>query len=83
MLSEQKVQTKRIKELESQGYYVIKLIKTNKNGIPDIIALHPEKGVLFSEIKKADGKLSPLQKYRIEELKQKGFNVEVHYGTND
>jgi Holliday junction resolvase len=83
MLSEQKVQTKRIKELESQGYYVIKLIKTNKNGIPDIIALHPEKGVLFSEIKRADGKLSPLQKYRIEELKQKGFNVEVHYGTND
>jgi len=83
MLSEQKVQTKRIKELESQGYYVIKLIKTNKNGIPDIIALHPEKGVIFSEIKRADGKLSPLQKYRIEELKQKGFNVEVHYGTND
>ena len=83
MLSEQKVQTKRIKELESQGYYVIKLIKTNKNGIPDIIALHPEKGVLFSEIKRADGKLSPLQKYRIEELKQKGFNVEVHYGTSD
>ena len=83
MLSEQKVQTKRIKELESQGYYVIKMIKTNKNGIPDIIALHPEKGVLFSEIKRADGKLSPLQKYRIEELKQKGFNVEVHYGTND
>ena len=75
MLSEQKVQTKRIKELESQGYYVIKLIKTNKNGIPDIIALHPEKGVLFSEVKRADGKLSPLQKYRIEELKQKGFNV--------
>ena len=83
MLSEQKVQTKRIKELESQGYYVIKLIKTNKNGIPDIIALHPEKGVLFSEIKRADGKLSPLQKYRIEELKQKGFNVEVHYGTTN
>ena len=83
MLSEQKVQTKRIKELESQGYYVIKLIKTNKNGIPDIIALHPERGVIFSEIKRADGKLSPLQKYRIEELKQKGFNVEVHYGTND
>ena len=82
-MKEQQIQAKRIKELESQGYYVIKLIKTNKNGIPDIIALHPEKGVLFSEIKRADGKLSPLQKYRIEELKQKGFNVEVHYGTND
>jgi len=83
MLSEQKVQTKRIKELEEQGYYVIKLIKTNKNGIPDLIALHPQKGALFCEVKRADGKLSPLQEYRIKELKEKGFNVEVHYGTND
>jgi Holliday junction resolvase len=83
MLSEQKVQTKRIKELEADGYYVIKLIKTNKNGIPDLIAIHPEKGVLFSEVKRANGKLSPLQKYRIEELKKLRFNVEVHYGKTD
>ena len=83
MLSEQKVQTKRIKELEAEGYYVIKLIKTNKNGIPDLIALHPDKGILFSEVKRADGKLSALQEYRIKELKEKGFNVEVHYGTNN
>ncbi len=83
MLSEQKVQSKRIKELEAEGYYVIKLIKTNKNGIPDLIAIHPDKGVLFSEVKKANGKLSPLQKYRIEELKKLGINVEVHYGKAD
>jgi Holliday junction resolvase len=82
MLSEQKVQTKRIKELEAEGYYVIKLIKTNKNGIPDLIALHPEHGILFSEVKRADGRLSPLQDYRIKELKEKGFKVEIHYGDN-
>jgi Holliday junction resolvase len=83
MLSEQKVQTKRIKELEAEGYYVIKLIKTNKNGIPDLIALHPEHGILFSEVKRADGRLSPLQDYRIKELKEKGFKVEIHYGTTN
>jgi Holliday junction resolvase len=83
MLSEQKVQTKRIKDLEADGYYVIKLIKTNKNGIPDLIAIHPEKGVLFSEVKRADGRLSPLQEYRIKELKEKGFKVEIHYGTTN
>ena len=70
MLSEQKVQTKRIKDLEAEGYYVIKLIKTNKNGIPDLIALHPDKGILFSEVKRADGRLSALQEYRIKELKE-------------
>jgi Holliday junction resolvase len=83
MLSEQKVQTKRIKDLEADGYYVIKLIKTNKNGIPDLIAIHPERGVLFSEVKRADGRLSPLQEYRIKELKEKGFKVEIHYGTTN
>jgi len=31
-MTEQQIQTKRIKELEAEGYYVIKLIKTNKTG---------------------------------------------------
>ena len=38
-MTEQQIQTRRIKELEEQGYYVIKLIKTNKNGIPDLVAI--------------------------------------------
>jgi Holliday junction resolvase len=79
-MSEQKAQTKRIKELEKEGYYVIKLIKTNKNGIPDLIALHEDKGVLFVEVKAANGVLSPLQKYRINELKENNFKVEIYYG---
>ena len=35
-MTEQQIQSKRIKQLESEGYYVLKLIKTNKNGIPDL-----------------------------------------------
>ena len=77
-MTEQQIQTKRIKELESEGYYVIKLIKTNKNGIPDLIALHPDKGILFSEIKAAKGRLSPLQEYRIKELRDHGLIVEIY-----
>ena len=50
-MTEQQVQAKRIKELEGEGFYVIKLIKTNKNGIPDLVALHPKKDVLFVEVK--------------------------------
>ena len=42
---------KKIKELEDCGYYLIKLIKTNKNGIPDILALHPTYGIEFYEVK--------------------------------
>jgi Holliday junction resolvase len=73
---ESKIQSKIIRSLESDGWYVIKLIKTNKNGIPDLIAIKPNE-VKFVEVKNEIGKLSTLQKYRIEELTKLGFNVEV------
>ena len=74
------IQNKRIKELEAEGYYVIKLIKTNKNGIPDIIAIPEGSEVLFSEVKKPNGRLSILQQYRLKELNKYGFKTEVYRG---
>lgn len=79
-MTEQKIQNARIKQLESEGYYVIKLIQTNKNGIPDLVALHPDGDILFSEVKKPDGKLSKLQEYRLKELQKHGFRTEVYRG---
>tara|TARA_Y100000361_G_scaffold72128_1_gene63876 strand:- start:5996 stop:6238 length:243 start_codon:yes stop_codon:yes gene_type:complete len=79
-MSEGQVQSKKIKELEAEGYYVIKLMKTNKNGIPDLIALKENEAPYFIEVKTNKGKLSPLQAYRIDELKELGFKVDVHYG---
>jgi Holliday junction resolvase len=78
-LKEQDIQAKRVKQLESEGYYVIKLMKTNKNGIPDLIAIKPG-DVLFSEVKTKNGKLSKLQEYRLNELKDYGFKTEVYRG---
>ena len=57
-MTEQQIQSKRIKQLEAEGYYVLKLIKTNKNGIPDLVALPKNCNVLFSEIKKPTGRVS-------------------------
>lgn len=79
-MTEQQIQSKRIKELEAEGYYVIKLIKTNKNGIPDLLAIPPNANVLFSEVKTPKGVVSELQKYRHKELIDKGFNVEIYKG---
>lgn len=79
-MTEQQIQTKRIKELEAEGYYVIKLIKTNKNGIPDLLAIPPDCDVLFSEVKRPTGKLSKLQEYRLKELDKHGCRTEVYKG---
>tara|TARA_R100001244_G_C5116463_1_gene122435 strand:- start:53 stop:292 length:240 start_codon:yes stop_codon:yes gene_type:complete len=79
-MTEQQIQSKRIKELEAEGYYVLKLIKTNKNGIPDLVAIPPNCEVLFSEVKTPRGRVSALQKYRLKELKEYGYNTEIYRG---
>jgi len=55
---------------------VIKLIMCNKAGLPDIVLMKPDE-VKFIEVKGPKGRLSEVQKYRIDELKEKGFSVEV------
>jgi Holliday junction resolvase len=72
---ESKIQAKIIKRFTDGGYMVIKLIKTSKNGIPDLMALKDGK-VLFVEVKRPLlGKLSKVQEYRIKELKEYGFET--------
>jgi len=73
---ESQIQSKIIKKLEQDGYYVLKLIKTNKNGIPDLLAVK-ENECLFIEVKRPEGKLSELQKVRIEELKSRNINCKI------
>ena len=78
-MTEQQIQKKRIDQLEAEGWYVIKLIKTNKNGIPDLIAVKKDE-VLFVEVKKPNGVVSELQKYRIKELERYGIKTEIYRG---
>jgi len=79
-MTENQIQLKRIKQLEDEGYYVIKLTVTNKNGIPDLIAIPKGSDVLFSEIKKPRGKVSAMQQFRIKELKKHGVKTEIYRG---
>lgn len=80
-MTEQQIQAKKIKELEAQGFYVIKLINTNKNGIPDLIAIPPNSDVQFIEVKRPDGKMSKLQEFRKRELENHGVKVELYKGN--
>lgn len=75
-MTEKQYQTFLIKEYEDLGYYVIKLITTNRNGIPDLLCMKPNE-IIFIEVKSDKGKLTELQKFRHSELRQKGFKVMV------
>lgn len=77
-MKESQIQSKKIKELEAQGYYVIKLVKTNKNGIPDLIAIPKNSDVIFIEVKGPNGSASALQEWRMKELSEHGVKVELY-----
>ena len=67
-----KFQTKTINKLKKRGWKVLKIIRLNENGYPDLMALR--KGVtIFVECKEENDNLKPLQKFRIKELKDNGF----------
>jgi Holliday junction resolvase len=74
-------QTNIIKEYEKKGYYVINLIATNKGGIPDLLCLRHGYSPLFIECKQGKDTLKELQKYRIKELRNLGFDAFCSHDT--
>jgi len=72
-----KHQSKVMREMEAKGYLVVKLIKTNCNGIPDLLCLKDGEAI-FIECKEAKDTVKPLQEFRIKQLTQLGFQAYVN-----
>lgn len=81
LATEQQIQSKLIKQLEKEGYYVIKLSVTNKTGIPDLLAIPSGSDVEFIEVKRPGQKPRPLQVFRIKELNNHGVKATVYDGA--
>ena len=73
---ESKLQKKIINQLQKEGWLCIKLIKTTVNGIPDLIC-HRQGETMYIEVKRPKGKLSELQKIRINQLIEQGITVKI------
>ena len=75
---ESNIQKKIIQRYKDDGWIVVKLIKTNTNGIPDLMCLKNNE-TIFIEVKRPGGTLSELQKHRITQLETEQFKVLVLY----
>jgi len=82
MILEKDIQAAIKKRLEKSGWLVIKLIQTSLNGIPDLLCIRDGESV-FIEVKRPGGKVSPLQTYRIGQLKSKHIQVLIAFNTKD
>lgn len=72
-----KQQTKLIKKYQDDGWIVIKLISTNRPGIPDLLCLKNGKAE-FVESKEENDQLSVLQRHTIEKLLRAGFDCFIN-----
>lgn len=66
--------------MEADGWFVVNLIKTSKNGIPDLLCLKDGKAV-FIECKEKNDTVKPLQEFRIKQLNEMGFEAYVNKNT--
>lgn len=69
MATEQQIQSKIIKYLESRGCYIVKVVSATKAGVPDILGCY--EGVFFAiEVKTSTTKsnVSKLQQYNLDKI---------------
>jgi Holliday junction resolvase len=69
-----KFQNKIIKEYKAKGWIVIKTIKLSDSGYPDLFLFKDGKAI-FIEVKEKTDTLKELQKIRIDQLINKGFDA--------
>lgn len=73
---ESKIQAKVIAEAKKQGFLVLKTIKCNITGYPDI-TLFKDGKTLFIEVKNEIGKQSEIQKYVQKLIEAQGFKYYI------
>ena len=79
-MKEQAYQKKISDNLTEEGWFVTNLIKTNRNGIPDLLALKDGERPYYIECKTKTGKLSTIQEYMLNKLSSLNFRCSVSYG---
>ena len=75
-LTEAQIQRAMLLKLESFGWYVIKLIQTNKNGIPDLLC-HKDGRTVYIEVKRPRSLPAALQTLRMRQLNDAGMETFV------
>lgn len=71
-MSESKLQTKVLGWLKKNGFWAIKVVVCNKNGVMDVICCSPTGTFIGIELKYDTNQPTPLQLHHIAEVKSRG-----------
>jgi Holliday junction resolvase len=72
-MTEQQIQTKIIKYLESIDAYVVKIVSASKSGVPDLLCCYEGKFIAI-EVKRPESRntVSKLQSYNLDMVEKSG-----------
>ena len=70
-------------EIRKLGGKAYKFVSPANRSVPDRLVLMPHGFILFVEVKRSKGKLTPGQTKEIERIQSLGFPVHVVYGKPD
>lgn len=82
-MKEKTIEARLVREVRQRGGLTYKFISPGSTGVPDRIVIVPGGSVWFMELKTETGRLSKLQLYQMERLRQTGANAVVVYGMED
>lgn len=71
------------RQIESMGGLAFKFTSPGNDGVPDRLAVLPGGLIYFIELKTDRGRLSPLQVWQQDRLRQLGVNVAVIKGMDE
>lgn len=79
-MKESQIEAKLVKMVEERGGMCLKFISPGRRGVPDRIVITPTGHITFVELKTESGKLQPIQKWQIEEMRKRHVTVWVLKG---
>jgi Holliday junction resolvase len=80
---EKSIENRLVAKIKVMGGAAVKFTSPSSKGWPDRLVILPGNRIVFVELKTTKGKLSALQKLRIEFLTAMGCDVRVMYGIDD
>lgn len=79
-MRERDIEAKLRQAIKKDGGLFFKFVSPGNSGVPDRIAILPDGQIWFIELKAESGRLSPIQIWQIDRLRQLGVNVAVIRG---
>lgn len=82
-MTEKDIESRLVREVRRRGGLTYKFVSPGNVGVPDRIVITPRGEVWFVELKTETGRLSRMQEYQLERLREGNANACAVYGMDD